>query len=173
LTGYVLLWILVIPAFLFQDFFINLAKKIWVFKVVMLGSLLSSWSLFMFGFVDALWFVLLFWLINSIWYAAVMPIAQATFWEKYNNEYAKKFNLKEIDSTVSAAPLKIVLNFANVVWLLIWWFIVGILDFNWFFIFFSICLFWIFLYSFINREKFSKVDQTDDIDIPKIDEDFE
>jgi len=44
-----------------------------------------------------------------------MPIAQATFSEKYNVEYAKKFNLKEIDSTVSAAPLKVILNSANVV----------------------------------------------------------
>lgn len=173
ITWYVLLWLMVIPAFVFQDFFIKLSAKIWVFKVVLLGSILSSASLFMFWFVDTLWLVLLFGLINSIWYAAVMPIAQATFWEKYNEEYAKKFNLKEIDSTVSAAPLKIVLNFANVVGLLIGWFIVGILDFNGFFIFFSLVLAWIFTYTVFHKSEFSKVDDVWNIEIPKMDEDFQ
>jgi hypothetical protein len=37
------------------------------------------------------------------------------FSEKYNVLYAVRNNLKQIDSTVSAAPLKIVLNLANVV----------------------------------------------------------
>jgi hypothetical protein len=31
-----------------------------------------------------------------------MPIAQATFSEKYNYYYAEKNNLKEIDTTISA-----------------------------------------------------------------------
>lgn len=173
LSGYVFLWLLVIPAFLFQDFFIKISQKIWVFKVIMLWSLLSSGSLFMFGFVDAFYFVLLFWLINSVWYAAVMPIAQATFSEKYNVEYAKKFNLKEIDSTVSAAPLKVILNSANVVWLLLGWMIVWVLGFNGFFIVFSCVLFWIFLYSLIHMKIFSKVDEEPIPEVPKIDEDFE
>ena len=43
-----------------------------------------------------------------------MPLAMATFSEKYNIEYAKKYNLKEIDSNSSAAPLKILINLANV-----------------------------------------------------------
>ncbi len=174
LTWYVLLGLLVIPAFLCQDFFIKLSKKIWVFKVVLLWSLLSSASLFMFGFVDALQFVLLFWFINSVWYAAVMPIAQATFSEKYNYEYAKKFNLKEIDSTVSAAPLKIVLNSANVLGLLLWGTIVWVLGFNGFFIVFSFILFGIFLYSVIHTKIFAKVDENvPEIEVPKMDEDFQ
>jgi hypothetical protein len=52
---------------------------------------------------------------NSVGYAASMPLAQAVFGSLYNEDYAKKFQLKQIDSTVSAAPLKIILNFANVI----------------------------------------------------------
>jgi len=44
-----------------------------------------------------------------------MPISQASFSEMYNSDYAKKFNLHEIDTTVSAAPLKVILNIANVI----------------------------------------------------------
>jgi hypothetical protein len=56
---------------------------------------------------------------------------------------------------------------------LIWWFIVWVVDFDGFFIFFSLLLSWLFAYSFINREKFSKVDDQEILDIPKVDEDFD
>ncbi len=155
ITWYVLLSILILPAYLLQSFFINLSKKIWVYKVVMFWLILSSISLFLFWIVSWIYFVLLFWILNSVWYAAVMPITQATFWEIYNIEYAKKYSLHEIDTTISAAPLKIILNFANVIWLVFWWILVWILWFNWFFIFFSLVMFWILVWSFLNMKNFS------------------
>jgi len=43
-----------------------------------------------------------------------MPLAQSSFSDKYNEHYAHIRNSKEIDSNASAAPLKILSNFANV-----------------------------------------------------------
>ncbi len=48
-----------------------------------------------------------------------MPLAQATFLDTYNTHYSEKFALKEIDSNASAAPLKMLLNFANIVGLVL------------------------------------------------------
>lgn len=160
ITWYVFLWLIVIPAFLFQDFFIKFSKKIWVFKVVLFWLFISSISMFCFWLFDGLWLVILFWLLNSIWYAASMPIAQSIFSQIYNIEYSKKYNLKQIDSTLSASPLKIILNAANVIWVVFWWLFISVLSFNWFFIFFSLVLFWVFLYWIINKDKFdvSKID---------------
>lgn len=155
LSGYVLLWIIVIPAFLLQDFFINLSKKLWVYKVVMFGILMSSISLFFFGVFNNIYLAIWCGLINSVWYAASMPLSQAVFGGLYNEDYAKKFNLKQIDSTASAAPLKIVLNFANVVGLILWSLLVWVLWFNMFFMFFSIVLGTFFVYSVINMKLFS------------------
>ena len=44
-----------------------------------------------------------------------MPLAIATFSERYNSEYAKIYDTQEIDSNASAAPLKMLLNIANVI----------------------------------------------------------
>lgn len=155
LTWYVLLWLMVIPAFVLQDFFINLSKKLGVFKVIMFWNFISAISLFSFWVFNNIYVAIVCWIINSVWYAATMPLAQSVFWGLYNSDYAKKFNLTQIDSTSSAAPLKIILNFANVVWLVLWWFMVWLFGFNWFFIFFSIMLLIFFCYSMINMEKFS------------------
>jgi len=43
-----------------------------------------------------------------------MPTSQAEFSSEYNNTYAEKKNLKTIDSNASRAPLKMLLNLANV-----------------------------------------------------------
>lgn len=155
ITGYLLLGMIVIPAFLLQDFFINLSKKIWVFKVIMFGIMISSVSLFFFWIFKNIYISIVCWLINSVWYAASMPLSQAVFWEKYNEDYAKKFNLKEIDSTISAAPLKIILNFANVVWLIIWSILVWVLWFDLFFMVFSFVLGWFFIYSIFHMKIFA------------------
>lgn len=159
ITWYLLLWLLVIPAFLLQDFFIKLSKKINVFNTILLWSVLSAISMMFFWFVDKLYLVILFWLVNSVWYAAVMPIAQATFSEKYNYYYAIKNNLKEVDTTVSAAPLKIILNFVNVIWLILWGILVWILWFNWFFIVFSLFLSWLFIFTVLNLKKLKESEQ--------------
>lgn len=153
ITWYVLLWALVVPAFLFQEFFINKSKKYGIFKVIMFGNMLSAISLICFWIFDGIFFVMLFWILNSVWYAATMPLAQATFSWIYNEEYAKKFNLKEIDTTVSAAPLKIVINTTNVIWLLCGSLLVKLMWFNFFFIIFGTVLGWFFILSFVKMRK--------------------
>lgn len=169
LTWYVLLWLIVIPAFLLQDFFINLSKKMWVYKVVMFWLLISSISLFFFWIFKDIYISIFCWLVNSVWYAASMPLSQAVFGWLYNEDYAKKYNLTQIDSTASAAPLKIVLNFANVVWLVLWAALVWILWFDMFFMVFSCVLGWFFIYSFINMKKFSgaKLEEDAPADVAK------
>jgi len=142
-SGYILLGLLVIPAFAFQQFFINLSKKFWVFKIVMVGNVISAVSMICFGLASEFYFIMLFGVMNSIGYAATMPLAQATFSGIYNETYAKKFNLKEIDSTVSAAPLKIVINTTNVLGLLLGSLLVNTVWFNTFFI-----IFWFILTVF-------------------------
>ena len=156
ITWYVLLWILIIPIFFSQQFFINKSKTIWIFKVMSFWMLLSSISIFLFWFSQNLIFIMFFWLINSFWYAAVMPLAMATFSEKYNIEYSKKYNLKEIDSNISAVPLKVVMNIANILWLVIWWILVTLLWFDGFFKVLWIFL-WVFLFiSVLKKDKIIK-----------------
>lgn len=59
--------------------------------------------------------VLILSLINSVGYAICMGLSAATFLESYNTSYAEVNNLKQIDANASAAPMKILQNFANVV----------------------------------------------------------
>lgn len=153
ITGYILLGLLIIPAFLLQDFFIQKSNTYGVFRVIMFWFLISSVSLIFFGFVNNIYYVLFFWLLNSVWYAATMPLSQATFSWLYNEEYAKKNNLKEVDTTISAAPLKIVLNAANVIGLLLGSLIVKLVWFNMFFILFWLLLFLFFIFSLIKMRK--------------------
>lgn len=140
ITWYVLLWIIVIPAFVSQLFFIKLSNKIWASKVISLWILLSWMSICALWVTDNLRLILLFGILNSFGYAAVMPLSQDAFCSFYNKDYANKLELKEIDSNASAAPLKIVSNFINILWLILGWALVWILWFNWFFIFFWACL---------------------------------
>ncbi len=153
ITGYVLLGILVIPAFLFQQFFIEKSKTYGIFKVIMFGNILSAISLICLWTFDGLYMSMLFGILNSIGYAATMPLAQATFSWIYNEEYAKKYNLKEIDTTVSAAPLKIVINTTNVIGLLFGSLLVKIFGFNGFFVIFGILIFSFFVFSYTKMRK--------------------
>ena len=151
LSWYLLLGLMVIPAFWLQGFFINLAKKIWFYNIITIWILISSISIFLFWIFEGIIFIIIFWITNSIWYAASMPLAQWIFSENYNEIYAEKYNLTQIDSNTSAAPLKIILNFANVLWLIIWWLLVWVLWFNSFFLVFGIFLVLVFIYSIINK----------------------
>lgn len=153
ITWYILLWLLIIPVFATQQFFIELSKKVWVSKIMSLWILASWISIAMFWIANNFWIILLFWLINSLWYAAVMPLAQSSFSEIYNKEYSKKFNLNEIDSNAAAAPLKILWNFANVIWLIIGWLLVQFLWFNWFFIFFGFWLIMLLAFTILIIQK--------------------
>lgn len=157
ITWYVWLWIIAIPWFILQDPFINLSKKFWEFNTLMLWTFISGLSLFFFGFfTDNFTMILILWIINSVWYAAVIWVWQWLFSERYNVLYAVKNELKQIDSTVSAAPLKIVLNLANVVWLILWSLIVSYMWFGAFFIVFGWLLLWLFVYSVLNYTKINE-----------------
>lgn len=154
ISGYVWLWIIAIPWFLLQDPFITLSKKFWEFNVLMLWTFISGLSLVLFGvYSHNFTMILILWIINSVGYAAVIWVWQWLFSERYNVLYAIKNNLKQIDSTVSAAPLKIILNLANVVWLLFGSLIVSKMWFTYFFIIFGWLLLWLFLYSVFAYKK--------------------
>lgn len=150
ISWYAWLWIIAIPWFLLQDPFINLSKKFWEFNILMLWAFLSGVSLVLFWFYSKdFTMILILWLINSVWYAAVIWVWQWLFSERYNVLYALKNSLKQIDSTVSAAPLKIILNLANVIWLILWAFIVQTMWFEAFFIGFGWLLLWLFIFSIV------------------------
>lgn len=140
ISWYVLLWLLVIPVFTTQLFFIMLSKKIWIYLVILMWILISWISIFAFWYLEDLILVLVFWFFNSFWYAAVMPIWQALFSELYCKIYSNKYNQIEVDSNLAAAPLRMLLNFANVLWVVFWWVFIYILWFNWFFLFFWVLL---------------------------------
>ncbi|HRI35833.1 MAG TPA: MFS transporter [bacterium] len=140
-SAYLLLGLLVIPVFLMQSLFIGLSKRIGVYTVVLSGVILSSCSVMLFGYSTDLGLVMLFGFLNSFGYAAAMPLAQASFLDVFNSCHAEKHNLREIDSNASAAPLKMLLNFANIVGLLVGGALVSILGFNEFFFVFGFLLF--------------------------------
>ncbi len=152
---YLLLWLIAIPAFWLQDLFSKLANKIWVYTVSNIWLVLSWTSLFLMWIfsIGEKNIFLLIWLalVNSIWYAACMSLSQALFLESYNEAFAKYNNLAEIDVNASAAPLKIVWNFANVIWLFLGWIILALLDYMWFFILFWICIIYILYWTIKNK----------------------
>lgn len=118
-TGYVFIAVLAIPAFGAQIPLIGLSKKIGTFSVIFAGVLISGISMFFFGVFNGFFIILMLGLANSIGYAAAMPLAQGEFSDAYNQVYAEKRKLTEIDSNASSAPLKMILNLANVVGLVI------------------------------------------------------
>ncbi len=91
---------------------------------------MSGVSMFLFGVFDGFFLILLLGIGNSIGYAAAMPLAQGEFSDAYNQVYATKRKLTEIDSNASAAPLKMILNLANVVGLIFGGFLIAITGFN-------------------------------------------
>lgn len=129
-TGYVFIALLAIPAFGGQIPLIALAKKIGTFSVIFSGVLLSGISMFLFGVFEGFFLILLLGIGNSIGYAAAMPLAQGEFSDAYNQAYAEKRQLTEIDSNASAAPLKMILNLANVVGLIVGGILVATVGFN-------------------------------------------
>lgn len=62
--------------------------------------------------------VVIFGMINSTGYAAGYPMSQAIFADEYNKSYARVTESNIINADVSAAPLKILNNFANAVGLI-------------------------------------------------------
>lgn len=153
--SYVLLWIIALPAFWFQELFWKYADKYGTFLVAMIWIFLSGTSLLL------LWLntesgpvmVMFFALLNSTGYAAGMSIGQWVFLDVYNKEYAEMKNLKEIDSNASAGPMKILQNLANVFWLVLGWAILWLLEYKWFFIAFWLCILTFVYWSYKNRKE--------------------
>lgn len=156
---YVLLWVIAIPAFWLQDFFSKLSIKFWVYTISNFWIILSGISLFLmwvFANNESILLLMGLAIVNSIWYAACMTLAQAWFLESYNEAFAKFNNLSEIDANASAAPLKIVWNFANVIWLFFGWIILALFNYMWFFlIFWSFVLYILFwtIKNWINKQE--------------------
>lgn len=152
-TGYVFIAILAIPAFGAQIPLIATSKKIGTFSVIFTGVLLSGISMFFFGFSTSFIAILLLGIGNSIGYAAAMPLAQGEFSDAYNQVYADKRKLTEIDSNASAAPLKMVLNLANVIGLILGGLLIAIVGFNGTFFVLGLILFVLFVLSIANKTK--------------------
>lgn len=152
-SAYVFIAILAIPAYWAQIPLIWLWNKIWVLKVLLAWVLLSWISVFLFWFFETFLIILVLWILNSVWYAAAMPTSQAEFSTEYNNTYAIKKKLNQIDSNASAAPLKMLLNLANVLWLVVWWLLVWIFGYPWTFIVFGAILIIIFVASIVKGKE--------------------
>lgn len=129
-TGYIFIAILAIPAFGAQIPFIGLSRKVGTFFVIFSGVLLSGISMIFFGVFNGFFIILLLGIGNSIGYAAAMPLAQGEFSDAYNRVYAEKRKLTEIDSNASAAPLKMILNLANVAGLVFGGLVIATVGFN-------------------------------------------
>lgn len=152
-TGYVFIAILAIPAFGAQIPLIGLSKKVGNFFVIFFGVLLSGISMFFFGVFDGFFIVLLLGIGNSIGYAAAMPLAQGEFSDSYNQAYAEKRKLTEIDSNASSAPLKMILNLANVIGVLLGGFLIAIVGFDGTFFVLGAILIVLFGVSIANKVK--------------------
>lgn len=153
ISAYVFIAMLAIPAYWAQIYLIWLSKKLWILKILLPWILISWISVFLFWMFETFLLVLLLWLLNSLWYAAWMPTSQAEFSSEYNNTYAEKKNLKTIDSNASRAPLKMLLNLANVLWLFVWWILVSIIWYSWTFFVFGSILIAIFVLSIKNMKE--------------------
>lgn len=80
-----------------------------------------------------------------------MALGQKEFLESYNEIYAEKMALTEIDANASAGPIKILQNLANVVGLICGGFILGVFGYAGFFILFGILILAVLAWSIKNR----------------------
>jgi MFS family permease len=138
--AYVMLAIIAIPAFVAQDFFIGLSKRIGILPVAVFGIALSGVSLLCISGASTAPIFIAFGIANSLGYAAGMGISQGAFLDLYNGFYAKKFNLSEIDSNASASPMKIIQNMGNVIGLCLGGLLLALFGFGGFFVVFGAML---------------------------------
>ena len=153
--SYFLLGLIAIPAFALQEFFWKMGNKFWFLSVALFWLVVSWISLILMWIFSKGWaFIIMFCAImNSVGYAAWMSLGQIGFLDAYNKEYAKFMKLQEIDANASAWPMKILQNFANVVGLMLWWFILGILQYTGFFILFWSLIIRVFIWSLKNKKE--------------------
>ncbi len=152
---YIMLALIAIPALWFQEIAGRMARKIWVKTVVFVGLFLSWVSLILMGIFansDNMFLIIWLALINSLGYACGMSLGQNGFLESYNKIYATSNNLTEIDANASAWPMKILQNLANVIWLMLWGFILWVFGYQGFFIIFGIVVLSILTWSISKRD---------------------
>ena len=153
ISGYLLLWLIVIPAFATQFFFIKMSKKTGITNMISFGILLSGFSIICFALSNNILLIILFGIMNSIWYAATMPLSQAAFSEWYNKHYADTYELTTIDAESSAAPLKMIGNLANVFGVIWGGIIVWMFSFKWFFLAFGTFMMILLAFTLLFRKK--------------------
>lgn len=123
-SGFILIGILAVPAYALQLFWIKKAKTYGKFNIITMGIFVSAIALFglsiagNFESLIGLLVVVGFGIINSTGYAASYPMSQSIFADEYNRAYARIAESNVINADVSAAPLKILNNFANAVGLI-------------------------------------------------------
>jgi MFS family permease len=154
--SYILLAVIAIPALWLQEIAGKIAGKIWVKTVAFIGLGLSGASLIAMGiFAWGEWNWLIFIslaIINSIGYSCGMSLGQNWFLESYNKIYASSNNLTEIDANASAWPMKILQNFANVIWLMLWWVILWAFGYQGFFLIFGSIIIWALVWSIMRKD---------------------
>ncbi|NVP17523.1 MFS transporter [Candidatus Gracilibacteria bacterium] len=153
-TAYVFIALLAIPAYGAQEYLIKLGNKVGMTKILLLGVLVSGVSIFLFGFFESLVFILILGLVNSLGYAAGMPISQGEFSTEYNNTYALKKNLKQIDANASSAPIKMLANLANVGGLILGGVLIQIFGYKGTFIVFGGIMIAIFLIGILKGKEY-------------------
>ncbi len=157
--SFILLGLIAIPAFGLQDFFWKMADKVGVYKIAMIGLMLSGSSLVIMSmFVASLnmMMVISLALVNSVGYSICMSLSVATFLESYNITHAERKKLKQIDANASAAPMKILQNLANVVGLSLGWFILSVAWYGGFFFAFGMFILLFFAWSLFYRKSIQK-----------------
>jgi MFS family permease len=123
-SGFILIGILAVPAYALQLFWIKKAKTYGKFNIIALGIFVSAGALFglsiagNFENLIGLFVVVGLGIINSTGYAASYPMSQSIFADEYNKAYSRTAESNVINADVSAAPLKILNNFANAVGLI-------------------------------------------------------
>ncbi len=118
--SYILLAIIGVPWILLQDVVSRYTYVFGAKAIGMFGLGISSISILIMGLlalsndINPIVIVVIA-LINAVWYACGMAIGQNEFLRLYNEVYAEKQQLKEIDANASAGPMKLLQNFANVI----------------------------------------------------------
>lgn len=153
MTAYVVIWIICIPAFWAQIPLVAMAQKYGIWKVMIPWLLISAISMFVFGFAWWIWILLFAGLMNWIWYASSLPLSQWEFSAEYNITYSEKNNLKQIDASASSAPIKMLSNLANVLWLVVWWVLIQIFGYTITFIVLWLILLFLFLCTTLWHKK--------------------
>lgn len=148
-SGFVLIGILAVPAYALQLFWIDKAKTYGKFNIIVMGIFVSAVALFglsiagNFENLIGLFVVMAFGTLNSTGYAASYPMSQSIFADEYNKAYAHTSESNIINADVSAAPLKILNNFANAFGLIFWGALISFIGFSGMFVVYgSAVLFW-------------------------------